>query len=110
MLLPIAANVLVVDLTYLKILPALQWRLGYYLGLIFLIFWHYRGRVHAAWRVLTQGLAPHFSHPWWAYGLLPVAAIGLDIVGALPHVAYATLLHPADTWHRTAALVHALLR
>ncbi|OGX83652.1 DoxX family membrane protein [Hymenobacter coccineus] len=108
-LLPIAANVLVVDLTYLKILPALQWRLVFYLGLIFLICWHYRSRMHAAWRALTQGLAPRFPHPWWAYALLPVAAVGLDVVGALPHVAYVTALHPAVTWRSTAAMVHALL-
>lgn len=109
-LLPIAANVLVVDMTYLKILPALQWRLAYYIGLIFLLFWHYRGRMHAAWRALTQGLRPRFPYPWWAYGLLPGAAIGLEIVGALPRIAYATLLRPAETWRSTANLVHALVR
>ncbi|TPG67355.1 hypothetical protein [Hymenobacter nivis] len=108
-LLPIAANVLVVDLTYLKILPSLAWRLVFYLSLIFLICWHYRGRLHAAWRALTQGLAPRFPYPWWAYALLPAAAVGLDLVGALPHVAYLTALHPAATWCSTVAVVQALL-
>ncbi len=110
LLLPIAANVLVVDLTYVKMLPALQWRLAYYLGLIFLIFWHYRDRMHAAWRILTQDLAPRFPYPWWAYLLLPVAAVGLEIAGALPHAAYLTARHPAETWRSTAELVHTLLR
>ncbi|AWM33295.1 hypothetical protein [Hymenobacter nivis] len=110
LLLPIAANLLVVDVTYVRILPALQWRLLFYIGLIFLIFWHYRGRMLAAWCTLTQGLRPRFLYPWWAYLLLPVAAVGLEIAGALPHVAYLTARHPAETWRSTVDLLHALLR
>lgn len=54
LLLPIAVNVLVVDLTYLK-MPSFYWRLSSYIGLIFLIFWHYRARMYAVWQTLTPG-------------------------------------------------------
>ena len=109
LLLPIAANVLVIDLTYIRILPALVWRLAYYHGLIFLIFWHYRDRLRVVWQALTQGLSTRFAYPWWAYALLPLAAMGLEIVGALPHTAYLLLTQPLETWRSTAALVRSVL-
>ena len=109
LLLPIAANVLVVDLTYIKILPTFAWRLSYYIGLIFLIFWHYRDRMLAVWRTLTHGLTTRFSYPWWAYGLLPLAAVGLEVAGALPQVLIALLRHPGQTWHATTRLFQELL-
>ena len=109
LLLPIAANVLVVDITYLKLLPAFQWRLSYYIGLVFLILWHYRQRMLVAWQALTQGLTTRLAYPWWAYGLLPLAAIGLEILGALPHAGYLLLAYPAALWHSTMTLARALL-
>lgn len=109
LLFPIALNVLVIDITYLKILPAFQWRLSYYIGLIFLILWHYRDRTLVAWHAFTQGLTTRFAYPWWAYGLLPLAAIGLEILGALPHVGYLLLAHPTALWHSTMPLARALL-
>ncbi|MGI4871581.1 MAG: hypothetical protein ACRYFX_10430 [Janthinobacterium lividum] len=107
LLLPIAANVLVVDITYLK-MPGFYWRLSYYLGLLLLLFWHYRARMHAAWVALTRGLTTHFSYPWWAYLLLPVAAVGLEIVGALPQALYLFATAPGKTWHSIGALLRTL--
>lgn len=109
LLLPIAANVLVVDLTYLRIMPAFVWRLSYYIGLLLLIFWHYRDRLRVAWQALTQGLSTRFAYRWWAYALLPLAAIGLEIGGALPHAAYQLLVQPAETWRSTLALTRSVL-
>lgn len=97
LLLPIAANVLVIDITYLK-MPGFYWRLSYYIGLIFLIFWHYRVRMLVVLQTLTKGVAPRFTHPWWAYGLLPLAAIGAEIAGALPHVLFQLVTNPLKTW------------
>ena len=54
---PIAANVLVIDLTYIRTLPSFIWCLLYYIGLVGLIFWHYRDRMYAAYYALTQGLS-----------------------------------------------------
>ncbi|GAB3635734.1 hypothetical protein GCM10027422_13240 [Hymenobacter arcticus] len=110
LLLPIAANVLVVDVTYLPHLPAFQWRLAYYLGLIGLIGWHYRSRMVLVWRALTHGLRPRFRYPWWAYVLLPLAAVALDLVWVLPRLAYAALTQPTQTWRGLTALLPSLAR
>jgi len=107
LLLPIAANVLVVNLSYIK-MPSLYWRLSYYLLLLGLIFWYYRPRMHAAWVALTQGLTTRFRYPWWAYGLLPAAALGLELLGALPQLLYFLVSKPTETWRSTLQLASAL--
>lgn len=110
LLLPIAANVLVVDMTYLQHLPSLQWRLAYYLGLIGLILWHYRSRMVLVWRALTRGLRPQVGYPWWAYALLPLAAVALDLVWVLPRLAVAALTQPTQTWRGLTALLPSVGR
>ena len=108
LLLPIAANVLVVDLTYIRILPTLAWRLSFYIGLIGLILWHYRDRMLMAYHALTQGLSTRFRYRWWAYLLLPGAAVGLEVAGALPQVLVALVRHPGQTVHSIMELLHQL--
>ena len=54
---PIAANVLVIDLICIRILPSFVWRPSYYIGLVGLIFWHYRDWIFTAYCALTQGLS-----------------------------------------------------
>lgn len=108
LLLPIAVNVLVVDLTYLK-MPSFYWRLSSYIGLIFLIFWHYRARMYAVWQTLTRGLTTRFNCPWWAYLLLPLAAIGVDILWVLPQFSYSLFLQPGETWRSISRLLRVLV-
>ncbi|MGI4863312.1 MAG: hypothetical protein ACRYFZ_05265 [Janthinobacterium lividum] len=107
LLLPIAANVLVIDITYLK-MPGFYGRLSYYIGLILLIFWHYRDRMLVVWAALTQGLTTRFRYPWWAYLLLPVAAVGLELLGTLPQVLYFFSTKPGETWRSIVLLVKTL--
>ena len=107
LLLPIAANVLVIDITYLK-MPSFYGRLSYYIGLIFLILWHYRDRMRVVWVALTQGLTTRFRHPWWAYLLLPVAAAGLELLGVLPQLLYFFSTRPGETWRNILFMVNSL--
>jgi hypothetical protein len=104
LLVPIVANVLVVNLSYIK-MPGLYWRLSYYLLLLGLIFWHYRRQMHAAWVALTHGLTTRFRYPWWAYVLLPAAAVGLELLGTLPQLLYFLVSKPAETWRGTRQLI-----
>ncbi|MDI9320430.1 MAG: hypothetical protein QM530_08170 [Phycisphaerales bacterium] len=46
---PIFANILVIDITYVK-MTAFYWRLSYYLLLDFLILWHYKDRMKTAFK------------------------------------------------------------
>jgi uncharacterized membrane protein YphA (DoxX/SURF4 family) len=107
LLLPIAANVLVVNLTYIK-MPGLYRRLSYYLLLLGLIFWHYRPQMHTAWVALTHGLTTRFRYPWWAYGLLPAAALGLELLGTLPQLLYFLVRQPAQTGRSMMQLLTTL--
>ncbi|MVN77701.1 DoxX family membrane protein [Hymenobacter sp. HMF4947] len=98
LLLPIAVNILIADITYLK-MEEFYWRLPYYLGLIFLIFWHYRDRMLAAYRALTQRLTTRFSYAWRAWLLLPLGLLAVEWVGRLPQLLYRTSTDPAYLAH-----------
>ncbi len=92
--LPILANILVIDITYLK-MPGFYWRLSYYLLLDFLILWHYKDRIIVAFKSIFVGLTTKFSYPVWAYLVLPIMALGLEILGVVPRFLTELILNPA---------------
>ncbi len=94
---PILANILIVDITYIK-MPGFYWRLSFYLILDFLILWHYRERVIPAIRSLVLSLKPRFEYPFWAYLILPVMAIALEMAGTIPRLLTGMLFNPTETW------------
>lgn len=94
--LPILANILVIDITYLK-MPGFYWRLSYYLLLDFLILWHYKDRIIVAFKSIFVGLTTKFSYPIWAYLVLPIMALGLEILGVVPRFLTELILNPAKT-------------
>jgi uncharacterized membrane protein YphA (DoxX/SURF4 family) len=67
--LPILTNILIIDITYLK-MPGFYWRLSYYLFLAMLILWHYRDRMTAAFKNIFNGLSTKFTYPLWASGVV----------------------------------------
>jgi hypothetical protein len=102
---PILVNILIIDITYVQI-PGFYWRLPYYLVLDFLILWHYKERMFAAFKNIFNGLTAKFNYPWWAYLLLPVMIILLELLGALPHILIELIMHPSDTWNGWKAFLH----
>jgi uncharacterized membrane protein YphA (DoxX/SURF4 family) len=109
LLLPIAVNVLIIDITYIK-MSGFYWRLSYYIGLIFLILWHYRSQMRIALYALVDGIKPKFHFPWWAYMLLPVAAIAAELLGATPQVVVSFITNPSATMRDFEQLWNLLLR
>ncbi len=97
LLLPIAVTIFVIDLTYLREIVAFRYALPFYLGLIFLILYHYRDRMLLVFRALTVGVTTRFSYPWWAYLLLPPAAGLLSFGWLLPKYAMDFIYNPAGT-------------
>lgn len=93
---PILANILVIDITYIK-MPGFYWRLSYYLLLDFLILWHYKDRMIVAFKAIFIGLTTKFKYPIWAYLILPVMAIGLDILGVIPRLISGLIFNPTET-------------
>lgn len=105
LLLPIAANILVADIAYLK-MEEFYWRLPFYLALILLILWHYRDRMLVAYRALTQGLSTRFAYSWRAWAALPLALLAVELLGRLPRIVLVACTHPAalarwpvSAWH-----------
>jgi uncharacterized membrane protein YphA (DoxX/SURF4 family) len=93
---PILANILIIDITYIK-MPGFYWRLSYYLVLDFLILFHYKERMLIAFKNIFNGLSTKFKYPLWAYLILPVMAIVLEILGIIPKVIYQLLVYPIQT-------------
>ena len=94
---PILLNILIIDITFIKD-PAFYWRLSYYLILIFLILWHYRDRMKQALKSITSGLSAKFKYPVWAYLLLPVAVVTLELSWKVMEILTDLVIRPSETW------------
>ena len=94
--LPILANILVIDITYLK-MTGFYWRLSYYIFLDFLILWHYKDRIIVAFKSIFDGLTTKFKYPIWAYLILPIMAIALEVIGILPRLLTDFILKPTES-------------
>jgi len=95
MFLPIAANILVIDLTIMtgNFATGFAWRLSYYLLLDLLILGHYQEKLQVIWKAVWQNVQPQFKHPLWAYVLLPVLALVLEFVPVVPRALIDLMLH-----------------
>ncbi|MNK62054.1 hypothetical protein D3C87_812220 [compost metagenome] len=95
MSIPIFLNILIIDITYVK-MSAFYWRLSYYLILDLLILWHYRDRMIMAFKAIFNGLTTKFKFPTWAYLILPIMAIGLEILPFIPKLLLELILNPKE--------------
>lgn len=86
MFIPIIVVILIMDITFMPtwMAKAFAWRLSCYLILDFLILWHYKDRMTAIWNAVWNNVSTKFKHPIWMYLLLPVLAIVLEVLIALP--------------------------
>jgi len=81
---PIWMNILIWDITFMGLCTPFTVRLPFYLLLTSLILWHYRDKVLSALQVCIKGTSPKFKYPVWTYLILPLLALCLEIVAALP--------------------------
>lgn len=93
---PILANILVIDITYVK-MPGFYWRLSYYLFLDILILWHYKDRIVVAFHNVFAGISTKFKYPLWAYLILPLMIIVLEILGLIPQTITGLIINPTET-------------
>lgn len=95
---PILTNILVFDITFMDLAAeGFIWRLSYYLLLDFLILFHYKERMFNAYMNIYKGLTTKFSFPIWAYLILPIMAIGLEILGTFPRILTGLVLNTQET-------------
>ncbi len=107
--LPIAANILIIDLTIMPGSPFAM-RLSFYLLLDLLIFYHYREKVIMAFFYLTKGINPKFKYkPGW-YLAIPLFAILLEFLPFVPRMISAFLKDPQGTWHEILKIIEAIGR
>lgn len=91
--LPIVTVILIIDLTAMPpdLLAGFTFRLPFYILLDCLILWHYKDRILIIWKNTISGVSTKFKFPVWAYLILPILAICLEIIGALPRVFFTAI-------------------
>ena len=97
--LPIVTTILIIDLTFMpsSLDTGFTWRLSFYILLDFLILWHYKDKMKVIWKSIWENVNTKFKYPIWAYLILPVFAIGLEIIGALSKILTNLLFRPNET-------------
>ncbi len=97
MFIPIALGILIFDLTYMPytLAKGFAWRFGFYFLLVFLILWYYRSILFTIWQAAQSRLKGQNPFPYWAYALLPVAAIVLEFLGIMPRLLVHFIIDPA---------------
>ena len=94
--LPIALNILIIDLTIMptQMANAFAFRLGFYIILDLLIFYHYKDRIIKALKTLTESIKPKYKHKIWALLLIPIFAIILEFATVIPNIIWGLVSSP----------------
>lgn len=85
MAIPIWANILIWDMTFMGLYTPFTIRLPFYLLLTFLIIWHNRDKILPFLQACLKSTS-NFKYPVWAYLMVPLFALCLEFIGALPSV------------------------
>lgn len=97
--LPIVTTILIIDLTFMpsSLAEAFAWRLGFYIILDFLILWYHKEKLIIIWNAVWNNVNTRFNFPIWAYLLLPVSAILLEVLGFIPKTIIQFITNPSQT-------------
>lgn len=111
MFLPIVTTILLIDISFMPpyLAEGFIWRLSFYILLDFLILWHYKSKLEVIWNEVWQNVHTKYKHPVWAYALLPVIAVALEVVGLLPKVIFYLFTEPAQLWAGLQGLMHKII-
>jgi hypothetical protein len=88
---PIWINILMWDMTFMGLYTGFTVRIPFYLLLTFLILWHYKDKILPAIQNFINGTTTRFKYPFWAYLLLPIFGLFLELIGGIP-IALVSLL------------------
>ncbi len=82
---PIWLNILMWDITFMEgMTMAFTFRLSFYLLLTGLILYQSKDKILPALRSVSE-VRSNTAYPYWVYLTLPVAAICLEVLGAIPN-------------------------
>jgi len=85
------------------------WRLSFYILLDLLILWHYKDRMKTIWSSICNNMNTKFRFPIWAYLLLPIFAILLEIAGIIPKILTQLIIRPIETMESLSGIPAAIL-
>jgi len=74
-----------------------------------MILWHYRSKMEVIWNEVWQNVNTKFKHPVWAYAVLPIVAVALEITGALPKILFYLVTEPAQVWAGVQGLINRII-
>lgn len=88
---PIWLNILMWDMTFMEgFTSAFTFRLSFYIALTLLIIYQEKDKVVPALWSITEK-SRRYNYPVWAYLILPVVAIGVEIIGAIPNAVLSSI-------------------
>ncbi|UZT98052.1 DoxX family membrane protein [Chryseobacterium fluminis] len=95
--LPIAVNILIIDLTIMPPFMArgFAFRLSFYIILDCIILYSFKERIIIIWKSMTDKAKVNYKFSIWQYLLLPVSVIILEIMGALPQIIVNIIINPS---------------
>ena len=110
--LPIALNIIIIDLTIMpkELASAFAFRIGFYILLDFLILYHYKGQTLTAIKNLTSSVRPKFKHKYWTFLFLPIFALILEFVPAIPKVIWGLITEPEKMISALQAIFNLILK
>jgi len=88
--LPIVITILIIDISFMPpyLLEGFIWRLPIYIFLDLLILYHYKEKMLILWKTIINGVSIKFKFPIWAYLILPIMAIVLELIIFIPKVIF----------------------
>ena len=84
MSIPIWANILIWDKSFMGLYTGFTIRIPFYLLLTSLIIWHYKDSVIPVLQTLLKGTSTKFKFPIWAYLLVIPFGFLLELIGSIP--------------------------
>lgn len=95
---PIAANIVLMDISFMDkaMGNAFTFRFLSYFILCFAIMWNDKERIKIMWNIIIKKFVWKRKFSWIMYALVPVFAIILSIVSAIPNLIYYYIIFPED--------------
>ena len=93
---PIALNIIIIDLTIMpkELGNSFAIRLGFYIFLDILIFYHYKVQTIEAVKNFTKSVKPKFKQKIWTLIFIPVLSFFLEFSPAIPKVIWGLITDP----------------
>lgn len=97
---PVAANIVLMDISFLNnaMGNAFSFRFSFYFILCFAVLWNDKEWVKIIWHAMIKKFVWKRKFSWIMYALVPVFAIVLSLVSAIPNMIYYYIIFPEDVF------------